>query len=48
MFWFEVMKILNVCWIEDIENIIFVEISENKNNFFVIMVMLDLKIKILN
>lgn len=48
MFWFEVMKILNVCWIEDIENIIFVEISENKNNFFVFMVMLDLKIKILN
>lgn len=42
------MKILNVCWIEDIENIIFVEISENKNNFFVFMVMLDLKIKILN
>lgn len=48
MFWFEVMKILNVCWVEDIENIIFVEISENKNNFFVFMVMLDLKIKILN
>lgn len=48
MFWFEVMKILNVCWIEDIENIIFVDISENKNNFFVFMVMLDLKIKILN